>query len=586
MSEASPHGGVAVELLRDVARSLAGGRETGETLHACVQAIVDRLDAAFARIWVLAPGGDELELLASAGMYTHLDGAHARVRVGAFKIGRIAERREPHLSNDVLRDPELSDPAWARREGMVSFAGYPLVVGEDLVGVLGLFARHELDASVLLLLEAVADAIAMGIRRLEAERVLQEQAEVAEILYHAGRDVAEVRKLDAVVQRVTDLATRLTGAQFGAFFYNAVDERGESYTLYTLSGVDREAFARFPLPRNTAIFEPTFRASSIERHVDITTDPRFGRNDPYFGMPEGHLPVRSYLAVPVVSRSGEVFGGLFFGHGEPGVFDERAERLAVGLAGHASVAMDATRVFELEHRLALNFQRTLLSADIPEIPGARLTQRYLPASELAAVGGDWHDTIVLPDGTLAITIGDVTGHDLGAAVTMGRLRNAIQLYALDGHGPADALANAGRFLHRAGITEYATAIHARYDPATRTLSMARAGHPPPLILGPDRSPIALPLESMRGALLGVTAPPRDEITIELAPGSIALFFTDGLVERRHEPLSVGLQRLERAVVDASTSTTTSFCDEIVDRMIDRTAIADDIAMIALFVDDA
>ena len=125
---------------------------------------------------------------------------------------------------------------------------------------------------------------------------------------------------DKVVQAVTDAATELTTAEFGAFFYNVINEAGESYTLYTISGVPREAFSKFPMPRNTEVFEPTFKGIGVVRSADITKDPRYGHNPPYHGMPPGHLPVRSYLAVPVKGRSGNVIGGLFFGHSEPGRF--------------------------------------------------------------------------------------------------------------------------------------------------------------------------------------------------------------------------------------------------------------------------
>lgn len=576
---------VAVELLKDVARALGGHSGLDVMLQDCAEAIVDRVNAAFARVWTLDAVGKTLVLCASAGLYTHLDGGHSSVPVGSFKIGRIAQRREPHLSNDVVNDPELSDPQWARREEMVSFAGYPLLVGEQLVGVLGLFARRPLEDSVLGLLEAVADAIALGIRRAQAERELRVQGEIAEVLYRAGTAVAQVRNLESIVQTVTDLTTEMTGAQFGAFFYNAIDERGEAYTLYTQSGAPREAFERFPLPRNTEIFAPTFHGTSIERLADVTADPRFGRNEPYFGMLEGHLSVRSYLAVPVVSRSGEVLGGLFFGHADVGVFDERAERIAVGIAGHAGAAVDAVRIFELEHRLALNFQRTLLGSEIPQIRGARLAQRYVPASELAEVGGDWHDAIALPDGTLAITIGDVVGHDLGAAVTMGRLRNAIQLYALDGHPPAETLALAERYLQRAGVDDLATVIHARYEPDRQRLVVTRAGHPPPVIRRPDGVVQALSQEALDGAMLGVGRPDRSEVAVDLEPGTIVLFFTDGLIERRDASLDDGLERLKAAFLEAATSSYVSFCDTIIDLMLEG-APADDVALVALFIDEA
>src|SRR6185503_21201060 len=124
----------------------------------------------------------------------------------------------------------------------------------------------------------------------------------------------------------------LSGAAFGAFFYNVINESGNAYTLYTISGVPREAFAGFPMPRNTAVFAPTFSGKGVVRSDDITKDVRYGQSAPHHGMPKGHLPVRSYLAAPVVSRSGEVIGGLFFGHPETNIFTDRAERLVVGVA--------------------------------------------------------------------------------------------------------------------------------------------------------------------------------------------------------------------------------------------------------------
>src|SRR4029079_15497848 len=137
--------------------------------------------------------------------------------------------------------------------------------------------------------------------------------------------------LESIVQRLTDATTSLTGAQFGAFFYNVTDPPGEASTLYTISGVPRDRFAQFPMPRNTQVFGPTFRGEGVVRLDDVTLDPRFGQNAPYHGMPERHLPVRSYLAVPVTSRAGEVLAALFFGHSRAAVFTARAERLAMGI---------------------------------------------------------------------------------------------------------------------------------------------------------------------------------------------------------------------------------------------------------------
>ena len=166
-----------------------------------------------------------------------------------------------------------------------------------------------------------------------------------ETLNRIGRTLASELDLERLLQAVTDAATEVSGAQFGAFFYNRTNEAGESYMLYTLSGVPRDAFAKFPMPRNTAVFAPTFSGEAIVRSDDITRDPRYGRNAPGRGMPEGHLPVKSYLAVPVMARSGEVHGGLFFGHAKAGVFTERAERLVAGIAAQAAIAIDNARLY-------------------------------------------------------------------------------------------------------------------------------------------------------------------------------------------------------------------------------------------------
>ena len=176
------------------------------------------------------------------------------------------------------------------------------------------------------------------------EEALQEETRTLGILQRAGAALNREPDLDRLVQAVTDAGVELSGAQFGAFFYNVENQAGESYMLYTLSGAPRSAFEQYPMPRNTAVFAPTFNGDGFVRSDDITQDPRYGQNAPRKGMPEGHLPVRSYLAVPVMSRNGEVTGGLFFGHSEAGMFGDRAERGMITLAAEAGVAIDNARL--------------------------------------------------------------------------------------------------------------------------------------------------------------------------------------------------------------------------------------------------
>lgn len=151
--------------------------------------------------------------------------------------------------------------------------------------------------------------------------------------------------LSRIVQALTDASTQAIGAEYGAFFYTVVNESGEAFLLYTLAGAPIEAFEKLGLPRSTAVFGPTFRNEGVVRSDDITKDPRYGKMGPHHGMPPGHLPVVSYLAVPVTSRSGEVIGGLFFGHSKPGMFTEEHERIVSSFASQAAVAIDNARLY-------------------------------------------------------------------------------------------------------------------------------------------------------------------------------------------------------------------------------------------------
>ncbi|RYU91322.1 PAS domain S-box protein [Mucilaginibacter terrigena] len=192
-----------------------------------------------------------------------------------------------------------------------------------------------------------ASKIARNVSKQQmAENTLQQYAENLEVLNSIGKTISEKLDVQEILQKVTDATTTLTGAAFGAFFYNKLDDQGESYMLYTLSGAPREAFEKFGMPRNTDVFAHTFNGLGVVRVDDITKDPRYGHNRPHYGMPKGHLPVVSYLAVPVMSKNGTVIGGLFLGHPEVARFTREHETLVSGVASQASVALDNAKLYE------------------------------------------------------------------------------------------------------------------------------------------------------------------------------------------------------------------------------------------------
>ena len=277
--------------------------------------------------------------------------------------------------DDVLVVPDATQDERFKHNALVTgepgirfYAGAPLRTPDGFnlgsLCVIDTVPRSDLDERERSILEHLASLVVdelearLSVFRLneaneareKAEKTLRERNIILETLNRTGRALSAELDLRKLVQILTDAATQLSGAQFGAFFYNTTNDEGEAYSLYTLSGVPREAFERYPMPRATKIFSPTFHGEGTVRFADVTQDPRYGQNPPYHGMPEGHLPVRSYLAVPITSRSGEPLGGLFLGHPEPDVFTHQSEYLVESIAAQAATALDNAYLFDAAQR--------------------------------------------------------------------------------------------------------------------------------------------------------------------------------------------------------------------------------------------
>ena len=219
-------------------------------------------------------------------------------------------------------------------------------------------------------------------KRAEEERQMilmreKEAREDAELLNRIGPLLSSELDEDRLIQSLTDLSTQLTNAQYGAFFYTPGTEQGDLANRYALSGASRTSFEGFPMLRSTPLFSATFDKGKIVRAGDVSDHPNFAKNAPFFGMPEGHVPVKSYLAVPVSARTGEVFGALLFGHPEKQIFGEREEQLASGIASQAGIALDNARLFE-----SLLAERTSVQRHAEELArtNADLQQFALSAS--------------------------------------------------------------------------------------------------------------------------------------------------------------------------------------------------------------
>ncbi len=202
--------------------------------------------------------------------------------------------------------------------------------------------------------------------RKVAEIALQRRTRSLELMNAMGDTLIAELDTEKIVQAVTDTGREVSGAAFGAFFYNVTNDDGKSYMLYTLSGLPREAFAKFPMPRATDLFGPTFKGEGVVRIDDVRKDPRYGKMAPHHGLPAGHPKVSSYLAAPVTSRDGKVIGGLFFGHPEPGHFNQEAEDLVVTLAAQAALAVDNANLHAAVQRELDQQQQARLALQISE----------------------------------------------------------------------------------------------------------------------------------------------------------------------------------------------------------------------------
>ncbi|MEW2492744.1 PP2C family protein-serine/threonine phosphatase [Streptomyces nodosus] len=346
-------------------------------------------------------------------------------------------------------------------------------------------------------------------------------------------------ELPAMLHCIVTTAMDLVGARYGALgVLDEADGRLAQFIAAGLTEEERQALAGVGFPHGLGLLGHLIRHPEPLRVEDISSHPAFA------GFPPGHPPLRTLLGVAIGVRCG-VYGDLYLSERRDGrPFDVHDERILVALASAAGIAIDNVRLFEQVRAGSEQFQRLLLPT-LPDLRPFGAAAIYRPAAEPSPLGGDWYDAILLPDGAVAVVIGDVVGHDLHAAAAMAATRNMLRALLLErSASPSACLAQLDRTLQTITDLPVTTTSLARIEPAGSAwrLLWSTAGHVPPLVITPDRRAEYLFAEP--GLPLNVDSGyHRPDHHRPLPPDTTVVFFTDGLIEHPDHPIDRSLAAL-------------------------------------------
>jgi serine/threonine-protein kinase RsbW len=556
--------------LQAVSAAISQAVQVDEVAATALDASTDALGAAGGGVYIA--DGDVLRCIAARGIFT----SAAAGKLDAIPTNAEMAMCAAYASGHVGWVPTYAE--WSRRypDGAALFEGVarssiaiPFVVEDRILGVMTLVFsdEHVLDRAERRLARTIGHQAAVALER----SMLHE------------REMARSRRTEYLQQLIAELAASSTATSVAATLTStALDVLAAQAAAVALLEEDRvEVAAARGYPR--AVVEAIAASEGGPgRSVIRTQHPAFLRTpeaiaDRYPSLAEHLGPAMAELPLRV---RGGVLGVLLLSFEQPRTFDlEQVDTLAA-IASEAAQAIHRARVTQREREIS----RTLQSSLLPDEPisswnGARVTTWYSAGTEYLDVGGDWYDAIELPDGRLAVSIGDVVGRGLRAAAAMGQLRSALRGLALELRGPGATLEALNRFAAMTPGTELATVAYGELDPISGSFTYACAGHPPPVawidgtvqVLEDGRSPLlAAGYDGHRG-----------EATCSLPPGSTLVLYTDGLVERRDEPFHRGIARLQETLELAGQQELETLTETLIETLLADQDRSDDAALLCL-----
>jgi PAS domain S-box-containing protein len=509
-----------------------------------------RTNAAFRRLFGLP---DEAVI---SRRPSEVDG-HMDMALIECTLAEVIEKGVP-----VADVPVVQTQGGKRR--VILWSADPVTENGQLLGVLCRFRDVTGQATSLeqahVLLERAGHEIGTT---LDIYRTAEELADLA-VPELADRIVVDL--LDQVMQ-----GENLPRAGSGALQLRRVAVRDTSETRAKITFEAGDLFAA-PLTSEAAL--ALLRGSPL-----LARNPaEIRRKGPYA---PGHVEailaqgMHTFMAVPLVARGVTLGWAGFWRAEQPEPFGEAGVRLASDIASRAAVSIDNARLYTREHATAITLQRSLLPRHVPQVAGLQTAYRYQPASQDTEIGGDWFDVIALGAGQVALVVGDVTGHSIHAAATMGQLRTATAALARLGVPPEEIMGQLSCLVAEHDEETGATCLYAQYDPAARRCRLTSAGHLPPALRHPDGTTEFIDVPG--GVMLGAGPSRYPATSIGLPPGSVLALYTDGLIERPGQDISDGMSRLARTMAASPAQPLDQLCDSVLASL--GTDARDDIALL-------
>lgn len=588
--EAVEQSSETVQRLAETSTALADATTVDEVGRVIVDRAVRTLNARSGYFATVDLQTNELVMRAQSGYPDWIVQEYERVSLDAPVPGVEAIRTGEPIFIESPEHRRKRYPQYPDDPAHDAFVVLPLapLAGARAVLAFGYAEPKRFDEDDRSFIAAVVEACAQALQRATAHEAQLATLSRLRTLLVSSEQLGALADPDRVVETIASLAATRIGVW--ATVVRILPDNSLERVV-----VEHRDPALTPLTRQVMTQLPDDRAS-LQRVID-TGEPMLFNGIADF--PDAAVTdelrakldtigFESYLLVPI-TIAGRRLAVLTIGASAPMHLGSNDVELAVDLGRRGASALERASLWqasqkqlEAEQRIVELLQRTVIPDRLPELPGVQVAAAYRPAEVEVDVGGDWYDAFVAPDDSIVVVVGDVAGHGVQAASLMGRVRNALRAYAIEDTEPASILIRLHTLLRAHDSLEMVTAFVARYDPARSTMSWSRAGHPPPLLVGPGGA--ALFLDSVNGAPLGTMVTEYRSAVTPMPPGSLLVCYTDGLIERRDKILDEGLAWLGQRVREYAEDDIDSLCNKLVDDPFVPHPSPDDICVLAMRTD--